>query len=520
MCVVLAVPSASAQRDDDDEAFKAGLEARKRGRWSEAVSHMRRAIQSDDKESTRKVGRTLGFGGTEYLPYFFLGEAYYKQGDCANAVVAWTASERQGVIAGRDEYLPVLRDGNKACEAKGILLAAKFDAAASRANQQLNELIGHMERVKKIGEGNIELWRSAPALGEQYERVTAAYNLSATRLKEAQRTRLARDFEEASQAATRGQELLNTLEGDLTKAVERGRATASAAADVRRTIEDAAKLDAQIEERARFLTPASSATRADGLKKLATARDLLEPRRLSEGAVASARAAAAEGREFLKQVLDGLEVGYQRELKQRFDKVNALASEVFAKVDAELLTITSLSEKHPTRLTPESQARIDAARKSIDAARRRLARSVSAQQPAGIESATSQAQQVLAELVALEGVFGPVSLEDRGVPAWLQNGASLYFQGEYGRALDAIGDSAATGPAELHAHLFRAAAQHALFVRSGEKDTGRRDQAIAAVKRCKAIDPLFTPDAGAFSPRFLEFYEQDGVPPQAVSRTQ
>ena len=125
------------------------------------------------------------------------------------------------------------------------------------------------------------------------------------------------------------------------------------------------------------------------------------------------------------------------------------------------------------------------------------------------------------KLIALEAVIGvELTLEDRGVPTWLQEGAARYFAGDYAGALDRLDDGTADGPAQLHVHLFRAAAQHALYVRSGEKDTARRDQAIADIKRCKELESTFAPDTRAFSPAFIEFYQRDGAAPQSASRTQ
>jgi hypothetical protein len=44
-------------------------------------------------------------------------------------------------------------------------------------------------------------------------------------------------------------------------------------------------------------------------------------------------------------------------------------------------------------------------------------------------------------------------------------------------------------------------------VRSGEKDQALRTRAVSEVEACKRIDPNFQPDARAFAPRFLSFYQ-------------
>jgi hypothetical protein len=184
------------------------------------------------------------------------------------------------------------------------------------------------------------------------------------------------------------------------------------------------------------------------------------------------------------------------------------------------LSLESLLAANPARATPEVQAGTRTARKQLESARKRRDAAIRGQQVTAVEAAVRQADLVQQTLIELEAVLGiKVDPLDR-VPQWLREGATRYLAGDYSGALDRLDDGTVEGPAQLHAHLFRAAAQHALFVRSGEKDTARRDQAIADVRRCKALEPSFAPDIRAFSPKFIEFYQRDGAAPQSATRAQ
>ena len=121
MCAALV---AAAQ----DDAFKQGLQARGDKKWADVVRHMQNALKADAQESTRKVRFTDSSAcrGMEYLPHFFLGEAYYNQQDCGGAVTEWSISEQQGAIKIKPEFLGTIRVGSQACAAKGVLLAADY----------------------------------------------------------------------------------------------------------------------------------------------------------------------------------------------------------------------------------------------------------------------------------------------------------------------------------------------------------------------------------------------------------
>jgi hypothetical protein len=508
---VLTVP-APAQAQRNDEAFKDGLKARNEKQWAAVVTQMRRAIQADSQESAQKVGGKLGFGGTEYLPHFFLGEAYFRQGNCAAAIQAWSESERQGVIRTRTDLYSDLRNGYKACEARGVLLPPAYESRLTRATQALEDINARARRVGDASDSHREVWNATPHIKEQYASVLDEYHIGQALLKEATSSRLDSKFKEVDASTERATGLLVKLEADLKTAMARDDRIRSGIAEVRRIIESGQKLDLQIDAIGIPMSPSQHSSRNDGIKKLSTARDLLAAR--TEKNVTDARTSAAEGLALLKEVFGAVSVAAENELKRRLEAADKDARETFGRLQTEFATVASLSEKNPTRVTADMQSQLAALQKRDQRLRRSLSAAVTNRQPAEIDALTRQARDVLALLTELTTAISPraLTLEDRGVPVWLQVGAAHYLAGDYLGALEALDDGPPEGPAELQVHLLRAAAQHALYVRSGEKDASRRDDALAAIARCKAIDPSFRPDTDVFSPRFIEFYQRGASP--------
>jgi len=518
---VATMPSTAMAQDEKDAAFKAGIEARKNKQWRDVVTAMLGAIQQDSHEAPpRRVGRVIGFGGTDYLPFFFLGEAYYELKDCANAVVEWEKSVKQGVVQTRPEYKAKLQRGNAECEAKGVLLTEKFEAAVSHASTQLTGANAMMTKLKDKGNANIAAWKSQPNFDAQYQRAWVEYEAARKQLNEAQRTRLQKDFADVGKSTDTVRDIIGTLDTQLTAAMERVSGALQAAEDVKRSIKDAQDMDAAIDTNARLLEPPMIALREDGRKALASAREQLAPSRLSESSVAAARSSVADATSSLKKVLESLKAIVDKDTRKRLDQALALASAAFSRANTELQTLDALMEGHPDKATQERRGRVDAARKQLEQVKKRHETAARGQQVNIVEAAARQADGIHATLLEVEKEMGIVpTLEERGVPRWLQEGAAQFFEGNYAGALDKLDDGTATGAALLHVHLFRAAAEYALFMRSTQKDAARRDRAIADVRRCKELQATFAPDTRAFSPAFIDFYQRDGVPPQSAART-
>jgi hypothetical protein len=156
-----------------DDAFRRGVDARNDKRYQDVIPQMREAIKQRGQESTNKIGSRLGFGGTEYLPHFFLGEALFLTGDCAGAINEWVVSEQQKAIESRPDLLKVLRSGYVECEKKGVLTPARLDAAMAKAAVQINEVNALAKVVTGLGQSNLDIWRADVAMREQYDRAAA-----------------------------------------------------------------------------------------------------------------------------------------------------------------------------------------------------------------------------------------------------------------------------------------------------------------------------------------------------------
>lgn len=514
-CTIALVALAGAspvRAQPQDEPFKSGLDARKNERWAETAAQMRRAIDAERNESQRKVGQVLGFGGTEYLPHFFLGEAQFNLGNCAAAEDAWLESQRQGVVSKVGNYAAQIRKGYADCEARGYLLREQFERTRREARQQVDDVTRLVTSVRDLGQAQIDVWQDHPTMKEQYERAAADIKTATSRLGEATRTRLAGDFTAVTDATGRARGTLVALEAELKSAIARVSRVRSFSEEVKRLIDAAQGLENDVEAANVKLTSPQTANRNDAVKLLTQARAQHAVR--TDASLANARASALEAQNLLEQLLGELEESQRRRAAARLDRATAKATETAGLVEQLLADVEAEMAKASNRVPPEIPGQHEVARKDVASAKRRLASAQQKEDLSGIEAASARFTEVSAELQAMLAVFRPVTLEDRGVPAWLQSGASLFFQGEYDKSLAALDPALGTAPgsSQLHVHLIRAAALHALFVRSGQTNEAHRTRALTEIEQCRLIDPDFQPDTRAFSPRFIAFYQNETAP--------
>jgi hypothetical protein len=197
------------------------------------------------------------------------------------------------------------------------------------------------------------------------------------------------------------------------------------------------------------------------------------------------------------------------------------ATDAFSLLDSAVATLDRFSVERPGVLPEDKAAERDAAQKDVARVRRSMETARKTENVAALAAAAKLATELRDRLNALIAAFGPLTLRDRGLNAVLEEGARLFFDGQYQQVVAALEPGETFGddvPLRLHVHLFRAAALHQLFVRSGEKDQALRAQALQEVEHCRQIDSTFQPDARAFSPRFISFYQSvGGTPVPAVS---
>ena len=503
---VCAVPSFAAAQDD---AFRQGLQARGDKKWADVVRHMQNAIKADAQESTRKVGSRLGVGGTEYFPHFFLGEAHYNQQDCGGAVTEWSISEQQGAIKSKPEFLSTIRTGFQACAAKGVLLAAEYNPLYQSTNKVYTDAAALSKRISDIGTTSRDVWR--PDVDEQFARAKKELEASFARLNAGQRSRLAADFNEAKAATERAIAILRPLETSLNAAVEALASVQRQTKDVEQILASADIADQTLETLRDSLTEPMQAARKTGKQQLAQARDRLAAGQKTQNptAVADALKYAQSASSTLTQVLAQVQKAARSVFEQQLGDAIRVADEAFARVSGAMSLLDRRIAQKPDIASPKLTADRAAYVKQVDALRRRFDRARKAEDLSGLAETTRLTVEAHNGLTGLVTAFGPITLRERGVHASLEEGVRLYLNGEYQQALSAL--EPLTGqtdvPLQVHAHVVRAAALYALFVRSGESNAQLRNDALAEIARTKQLNASFQPSPRAFSPRFLSLYQ-------------
>ena len=503
---VCAMPALAAAQDD---AFKQGLQARSDKKWADVVRHMQNALKADAQESTRKVGSRLGVGGTEYLPHFFLGEAYYNQQDCGGAVTEWSISEQQGAIKIKPEFLGTIKSGSQACAAKGVLLAADYNPLYQSTNKVYADAAALGKRISDIGTTNRDVWR--PGVDEQFARAKKELEASFARLNAGQRSRLAVDFNEAKAGSERATAILRPLETSLNTAVEALNSVQRQTKDVEQTLASADTADQTLETLKDSLTEPMQAARKTGKQQLAQARDRLVAGQKTQNpaAVADALKYAQSASTTLTQLLDQVQKAARGVFEQQLGDAIRVADEAFARVSGAMSILDGRIAQKPDIASPKLTADRAAYVKQVDGLRRKFERARKAEDLSGLAETTRLTLEAQNGVTGLITAFGPITLRERGVHESLEEGVRLYLNGEYQQALSAL--EPLTGqtevPLQVHAHVVRAAALYALFVRSGETNAQLRTDALAEIARTKQLNASFQPSPRAFSPRFLSLYQ-------------
>jgi len=87
--------------------FSEGIKAQDQAYWDKSARLLEKAAgqQPDDGALTRIYGSRF----EPYLPFYFLGLARYKQGQCAEAIQKWEKSLQAGAVQRTDKYKLLLR---------------------------------------------------------------------------------------------------------------------------------------------------------------------------------------------------------------------------------------------------------------------------------------------------------------------------------------------------------------------------------------------------------------------------
>src|SRR5688572_29633224 len=376
--------------------------------------------------------------------------------------------------------------------------------SANKSYQDARNIYGRIEEqskgLQRQNQVRDQLRQANDELGTAYKH-----------LQEARTSRKSSELDATIATAKKVSATLTALEATLTRERDVRRRADARAADLERSIAEGRALERELGTTR--LTAAQQTARTSAVAQLTDAEKGLQAWRQEPGnmttldtatkAAESAAAALVTVRDEALRRITEQRGRQQQELERAgLDALTALDAS-FSAYDQRAASNPALVQSDMT----EEQAEL---KKKAATLRRQFERASATATLATLGKTPALAAEIKTAVEALIGRFGPLSLRDRGVPEPLVNGMRLFLSGDYRQSIDALDDPAAEGPLRLHVHLLRAAAQYALYVRSGEKDASLLTSATSEIERCKALDPAFRPDPRVFAPNFLALF--DGRP--------
>jgi hypothetical protein len=515
--LLLCAQTASAQAQD--EAFRNGLRARGDKRWAEVVVQMRSAIQADGTESSRKIRLGfLGLSSMEYLPHFFLGEAFFYLGDCAGAVNEWAESQRQGAVAARRDDVALIQGWYAECGRKGVSLPGEFEPLVERAEGAIKEASAAGQEVVDRAQTNVDLWKPGQDFRARYESERARVEAASSKFVVGRRARSASDLNDARANAEAARDGFRQLASELARASDLQAALGRLEPQVQQALLLAGNAEQSINQLLAQTTlkvtlPAAleaARQRAEDLYARAHARQAAGTKGRDAAALEDALKMARDASTALNDVRDQVNKFLSVAADRGFAQEVTAGAEAFSLADQVMVAASRLSPQAAGR--PDVVQARESARQLLEEGRRRFDAARKKQDLAGIKDAVriaTEARDRLNAMITSNGAGG-LTLEQRGIHPALITGSRHYFAGEYQQALSALDDpalAASTVPIQLHAHVFRAASLFALWVSSEPPNESLKKRAEAEVRLCQGIDPAFRPDNRAFSPRFIRFFD-------------
>jgi hypothetical protein len=386
-----------------------------------------------------------------------------------------------------------------------VLLRADYQQQLAQTDQAYKEAYEIAERVTKVRSSNPDLWR--PDVQADYERVQTELQTAQSSFTRARVSRLADDFTNARNATARAVQWLKPLEAKLSAGISNIAVVLAQSKEALQIIQTAEEADRAIDAAKVTLTPELAASRENARQTLTRARERLGTAEKTQQAASAteAHAFAKSASEALSKVLDAA----RKAVADQLLVAVSTAEQEFSFLDASFGRLNQLFTEKPQLVQPEMTTERNVLQKDLTAARRRFDSARKSESVQGVQESIRLATGARMRIDALIKTLGPVSLRDRGVVAALEDGARFYLEGQYQKALEALGPPGQLSNVllQVHVHLFRAASLYALYLSSGQSDPALRAEAAAEVQRCREIDPAFQPSRRAFTPRFISFYE-------------
>lgn len=133
-----------AAQADFKRDYGSGVKEYNKGDYADAIEKLQEAIDEESKAQAQV--RIYGMRYEPYIPYFYLGQAKFKNGDCAGAIAAWKESIAQGIVTQQQQYSE-LQSGMAACETTQVDVT-KIARAAEDAISTLESNISRFAQLK------------------------------------------------------------------------------------------------------------------------------------------------------------------------------------------------------------------------------------------------------------------------------------------------------------------------------------------------------------------------------------
>ncbi|HVT05164.1 MAG TPA: hypothetical protein VHL58_17505 [Thermoanaerobaculia bacterium] len=456
-----------------EDDYRAGFNAAEKGNWAVVIAKMQSAINGKSKE-----GEKLALYGNNFVPYYphyFLGIALAKTGNCAEGAKELAESERQGAVRSSKYYgtLSQTKNGCGESEPSKPPPDPKLIALTRQAHSEIEAARRAMKSlIDDASSRTTEAWTKDLSFESRRKEIERSIDNAEARLREGEKKGdggalsgaidaakgAASQTEAIRQSALRAQQTLDKNRQD-----QEARKTRDA--DLLKQ-QEAAKLDA---------------TRQDAAKQA----DVLKQQKAEAEKQAQLRDQKA------REEQDTDKVRESRELSATVERVSRYARELDRR-----------------SLPSEVQTRFDALKASL---RRGQQLSVNT---ASVDSIRQTNRELLVlrdevgSLLRRVAGKGGVPTPPSEPPAQLYLAATAFLRGDYGSAIKELAAPTFNDRKEMmHALAFRAASYHALYVLgSTEQGPDYLQLAITDVRACRRLDPTFSPNARAFSPRFRNFF--------------
>jgi hypothetical protein len=455
LLALLALAVRPAEADYKQDYLKA-REALDKGSWAEAATLLRRAIQEEPQENARV--KFYGVRLEPYLPHYHLGEALVKLGQCDQAVSELAESERQGVVQGLATEYGLLKGYRDECRAAAPRPSPVVPVAPGPPPTPTPTAV-HGDDPRLLKEAQQRAQAAVTAASRAEEAAKGQRRKPDYAPLWEQRADLVRRLDQAAANLERAR----ALQGKET--VAELESAASLAADARKELE--AVQQAATTARDQAASAGEQARDAHRQELLGEIQVLLGP----------AESLLADGGRLSPSARAGLE----RELRS----LELVVNEARSPAGLSVMRLESIKDQ------------LGAASRDLEQALQRAGREATLPTP-GPSQPTLPTPPV-----------PPPPGARAAAPPELRSAVAAFLRADYRTVLGALEHIDFPQPhAESVAFLFRAAAHYLLFLESGQRNAGLKEEATADVRAMRAKDPGVAPLPEVFSPLFIEFCNQ------------